>query len=155
MLQLSLTYTIFLLFALYMMYNEAGYGWRKSAGTFAILTGRDGARETPPSLSAAEAAIRTSTLSSLLQIRGGGGKNTDRVKHIDNLLQLEEIFGNVEEKTLIVIDFTATWCGPCQRIAPIYSQLAEDFKKVVFLKVTTHYLVSYICSPPNRDFFVC
>ena len=27
----------------------------------------------------------------------------------------------------VLIDFTATWCGPCKRLAPIIDQLAEEF----------------------------
>ncbi|RDY04410.1 hypothetical protein CR513_11879 [Mucuna pruriens] len=36
---------------------------------------------------------------------------------------------------LIVVDFTATWCGPCRLIGPILAEIAKKMTDVIFLKV--------------------
>ncbi|KAK9697048.1 hypothetical protein RND81_08G011700 [Saponaria officinalis] len=36
---------------------------------------------------------------------------------------------------LAILYFTATWCGPCRTISPVYSTLAAKYPHVVFLKV--------------------
>ncbi len=34
-----------------------------------------------------------------------------------------------------VLYFTAKWCGPCQRISPLFRQLAENNLKIKFFKI--------------------
>ncbi|XP_029470811.1 thioredoxin [Rhinatrema bivittatum] len=56
------------------------------------------------------------------------------VKHIQTLDEFHQTLKDAGDK-LVVIDFTATWCGPCKNIAPIFEQLAKQNPDVLFFKV--------------------
>lgn len=38
-------------------------------------------------------------------------------------------------ETPIIIDFWATWCGPCQFMLPIFTRIAKKYKTVRFARV--------------------
>lgn len=57
------------------------------------------------------------------------------VKEVKDQSAFESELENAGAK-LVVVDFHATWCGPCKRIAPVVGSLAKTYiNKVVFLKV--------------------
>lgn len=42
----------------------------------------------------------------------------------------------VEEASgLVLIDFFASWCGPCRMIAPVLQELEDEMQEVKFCKV--------------------
>ena len=47
-------------------------------------------------------------------------------KELDSGNFNEEI--NNTEK-LVLVDFWATWCGPCKMLAPVVSEIAEEYKE--------------------------
>ncbi len=41
----------------------------------------------------------------------------------------------LNEENIVVVDFWATWCGPCKMIAPIIEELDEEMPNVKFVKI--------------------
>ncbi|XP_063042302.1 thioredoxin-like [Engraulis encrasicolus] len=56
------------------------------------------------------------------------------IVEIEDLDHFKRVLQDAGSK-LVVVDFTATWCGPCRAIAPHFKEMSEKLKDVVFLKV--------------------
>lgn len=55
------------------------------------------------------------------------------IHHIENERILAEVLNN---EKLVVVDFFATWCGPCQMLSPILIELEKEYcENVEFYKV--------------------
>lgn len=50
------------------------------------------------------------------------------INNFDQLIQGHDI---------VVVDFWATWCGPCKNFAPIFERTSEKFDKIKFIKIDT------------------
>lgn len=61
---------------------------------------------------------------------------TGHVISIHSASELETKFNAASSLSrLAILYFTASWCGPCRFISPLYTSLAGKHPKVVFLKV--------------------
>lgn len=63
------------------------------------------------------------------KIRVGDGNMVKKVN--------EKEFKELSDKGLSVVDFSTTWCGPCQMLAPIMEQLSDEMPEVAFYNIDT------------------
>lgn len=50
---------------------------------------------------------------------------SDAIKHVSDSSFDSDV---IQSAKPVLVDFTATWCGPCKMIAPILDQVAEEYR---------------------------
>ena len=91
------------------------------------------------------AAGLTGHLSAQIPVQSQSDKNSGKVIRMDKQMFLDNIFDYTSGSTdwkykgekPAVIDFYATWCGPCRMVAPLKSLAKEYQDQIIVYKVDT------------------
>lgn len=52
-------------------------------------------------------------------------------------LNKDNFASTIDSNDVVLIDFWASWCGPCMRFAPVYEEAAKRHEDVTFAKLDT------------------
>ncbi|XP_010938037.1 thioredoxin H4-2 [Elaeis guineensis] len=58
----------------------------------------------------------------------------------------EKIAEANKDGKLVVANFSASWCGPCRMMAPVYAELSEKYPSLMFLAIDVDELMDFSSS---------
>ena len=53
------------------------------------------------------------------------------LKHVNSVVEYDELI----KEGVVLVDFFATWCGPCKMLSPVLEEVAEENPNVNILKI--------------------
>ena len=100
--------------------------------------------------------VRSGELYALYNVKYIKIGGSQMIHHIEDKNIPEEVIKNSNK--LVIVDFYADWCMPCQMLAPILKELDEKYENVEIFKVNIdeaeeYALLNNITSVPTLIFY--